>query len=590
MSPDAQSSNQPSKKDVSIGAYLLGRLKQLGVKHVFGQPGDFNMGFLDLIEDDEGIEWIGCCNEMNAGYAADGVNRVGVLVTTFGVGELSAMNAVAGAFSEMVPVVHIVGTPSTESQSQGALLHHTLGNGDFKIYHKMYENITVAQTVLSHHNAKDEIDRVLRECYIHSRPVYISIPTDICVKKIAADLSQPLVLTIPENVHEVEYAAINRVIGRIHKSANTIVLIDACASRHDISKELLDFINKTGFPFFTSPMGKSIIPENHPLFGGIYIGSVSEPHVKREVEEADLIISIGAIRSDFNTGGFTYHVSQAKTIELCYNRIKVFFATYEGVSMKHALPKITACIERMPSSTISPPYQHNLLEDDVKDQRITQNWFWHEVSSTLLQENDIIIGEMGTSVFGLMDIRFPPGSTFIGQILYGSIGYSVGACLGASLAATNVKERRRVCLFVGDGSFQVTAQEISTIIRHNLNPVIFLINNNGFTIERMLHGIKRKYNDIAQWKFDQTLEYFGGSNEVGRTVKLATKSDFKSFVSSILPATPSRIQFVEVMMDKYDAPRALIGTASFTAEEHMKEKVLPMLHEKLHKKEVSGEQ
>ncbi|CAG8512853.1 4970_t:CDS:2 [Acaulospora morrowiae] len=583
---------QPQSSNMGIATYLFGRLKQLGVKHVFGQPGDFNMGIIDVIEDEEGIEWIGCCNEMNAGYAADGyarVNKMGVLVTTFGVGELSAMNAIAGSFSEMIPVVHIVGTPSTEFQSQGAMLHHTLGNGDYKTYYKMYENITVAQTVLTHHNAKDEIDRVLKECYIRSRPVYISIPADICVKETFADLTQPLDFTIPENVHEVEYAAINKVVHHIHRSANVIVLIDACASRHNVVKEILDFIEKTGFPFFTSPMGKGIISEDHPLFGGIYIGSVSEPHVKNEVEKADLIISVGAIRSDFNTGGFTYHVSPAKTIELSNNYIKVFFATYGGVSMKHALPKITACLESMPGPQISPPYQHKILEDDVKDERITQNWFWHEVSSKILRKNDIVVGEMGTSIFGLMDIKFPSGVAFIGQILYGSIGYSVGACLGASLAATNFKEKRRVCLFVGDGSFQVTAQEMSTIIRHDLKPVIFFINNNGFTIERMLHGMDRKYNDISQWKFDKTLEYFGGSDKVCRTIKLSTKSEFESFASSQLPEIPSQILFVEVMMDKYDAPRALVGTACNTAEKHMKEKVLPKLHEELHRKTVAGE-
>jgi len=221
------------------------------------------------------------------------------------VGELSSINAIAGSYAEMVPVVHIVGTPSTISQAEGALLHHTLGNGDFKIYMKMYEGITVAQTSLNQENAKSEIDRVLRECYIKARPVYISLPVDVRCKEIEVveDLSNdPLDLSYPENPREVEDAALIQIIEEIHKSKRTIILADVGTSRYSTTKELLDFVEKSGFPVFTSPMGKGIISENHPSFGGIYIGSISEPHVKREVEEADLIISIGPLKTDFNTG------------------------------------------------------------------------------------------------------------------------------------------------------------------------------------------------------------------------------------------------------------------------------------------------
>ncbi|CAG8522135.1 14719_t:CDS:2 [Funneliformis mosseae] len=444
---------------MKVGTYLIKRLKELGIKHVFGVPGDFNMDILDFVEDEEGIEWIGGCNELNSGYAADGyarINKISALITTFGVGELSAINAIAGSFSEIVPVVHIVGTPSTKSQSEGAILHHTLGNGDFKIYKRMYEEITVAQTCLNQNNAKYEIDRVLRECYIKARPVYISLPFDVCHQEIdvATDLSEDLLsLSLPKNHHDVEYAAINQIVEIIRKANRVIVLVDAGTSRYNATNELLEFVEKTGLPFFTSPMGKGIISEDHPQFGGIYIGNVSESHIRSEVENADLIISVGAIKSDYNTGGFSYHVNQAKTIEFGHENVKVFFARYEDLSLKQILPKITSCLEDLHyNPQIQPPYQYRLLPEQIESKRIVQNWFWREISSKFLKPNDIIIADTGTSMFGLMDIKFPKGATFISQILYGSIGYSVGATLGAALAARNNQMKRRVILFVGDGS------------------------------------------------------------------------------------------------------------------------------------------
>ncbi|GES96149.1 pyruvate decarboxylase [Rhizophagus clarus] len=284
-------------------------------------------------------------------------------------------------------------------------------------------------------------------------------------------------------------------------------------------------------------MGKGVISENHPLFGGIYIGNVSEPHVQRGVKEADLILSIGSLKSDFNTGGFTYLVSAEKTIEFRHDRVKIFYAVYENVSMRQILPKLTSRLERQPSLTqVEPPYQYQPTMEETNSQQITQSWIWKEIASKFLKPNDIIVAETGTSLFGLMDVRFPEGATFISQVLYGSIGYSVGATLGATLAAKNNKIKRRIVLFVGDGSFQLTAQEISTMIRNNLDPIIFVLNNDGYTIERMIHGMERKYNDIQPWHYCKTLEYFGAGKK-GNTVKVSTKKELESFLTAsvVLP-------------------------------------------------------
>src|SRR3989338_10737001 len=162
---------------ITIGDYLLLRLKELGIDDIFGVPGDYNLGFLDQIAAYKGMEWIGTCNELNGAYASYGYARikgVGALVTTFGVGELSAINGIAGAYAEYVPVVHIVGVPATSIRANKSMVHHTLGDGRFNVFSDMYADITMAQTLLSENNAAAEIDRVLTVCWLKKRPVYIA--------------------------------------------------------------------------------------------------------------------------------------------------------------------------------------------------------------------------------------------------------------------------------------------------------------------------------------------------------------------------------------------------------------------------------
>lgn len=226
------------------------------------------------------------------------------MVTTFGVGELSAINAMAGAYSEHVPMVHIVGTPSTISQKSGLLLHHTLGNGNFNIFADMNKEISCAMAKLNDpYEAAAQIDHALRECWIQSRPVYITLPTDMVQKKIEGHrLKTPINLDYVTNDPDQEDYVVDVVLKSLHEAKNPIVLVDACAVRHRVLAEVHDLIDKTGLPVFVTPMGKSAVNESHSNYGGVYAGEGSLPDVKERVEAADLILTIGAIKSDFNTG------------------------------------------------------------------------------------------------------------------------------------------------------------------------------------------------------------------------------------------------------------------------------------------------
>jgi len=571
-----------SSSKITIGNYLLQRLKSLGIDIIFGVPGDYNLPFLDQIEDFDGIQWGNNCNELNASYAADGYARIrgiGALVTTFGVGELSAINGIAGSYAEMVPVVHIVGTPPTASQASGAILHHTLGNGDFRAFSNMYKEVTIAQTNLTKHNAVEEIDRVLTQCLLRGRPIYIGLPVDLSDYEINLDssTSKPLNLNIPRNPKDEHQAALEVVIDHAKKAQNIVVIVDACAIRHDMMKKVLKFLERTQLPVYVTPMAKGGIDENHPQFRGVFAGNCSTEQVQKEIYDADLILSIGSMNSDFNTGGFTYRLSKKKTIEMHTYHTKVFHAVYDKIDMRQLLPDLT---EHWPADKahqhIGKPFQIEKPVLDPKHQNeIVHAYFWYKLPY-FIPENSIVVAETGTSEFGVFNMHAPKGVTFLTQILWGSIGYSVGAALGAALAGKD--ENRRVFVLVGDGSFQPVCQEVSTMLRFKTNIVILLINNDGYTIEKLIHGPDRAYNNIQMWRYHKSFEYFGAGLKQNREQavtgfagQVKSRDEFEKTMEQVVKET-DKMHFVEVIMPAMDAPKSLIITIEGTREYKKRER------------------
>jgi len=563
--------SQDIKNPIDVAEYLFRRLQQVGVESVHGVPGDYNLVALDYIPK-VGLKWVGNCNELNAGYAADGYARVkgiSALVTTFGVGELSAVNAIAGAYSEYVPIVHIVGYPSTVSQRNGALLHHTLGNGDFTVFSRMSKEISCAVSMLnSQHEAAMLIDNAIRECYLKSRPVYISLPSDMVTKKVDGDrLNTPLDLEYPQNDQEAEDYVVDVVLKYLHAAKNPVILVDACAIRHRALKETHELIKKSGIPTFVAPMGKGAVDETLPNYGGVYAGDGSNAGVRERVESSDLVLSIGAIKSDFNTAGFTIRMSQLTTIDLHSYGCKVRYSEYPGVRMNGVLSKVTAKLGKL--NIESGPNPNNNIPDketSSTEPTIKHAWFWPKLGQWL-KKDDVLITETGTSNFGIWETRFPAGVNAISQVLWGSIGYATGSCQGAALAAkeSNIK---RTILFTGDGSFQLTAQEVSTMIRNKLAPIIFVICNKGYTIERLIHGWKDSYNDVQEWKYKDIPRVFGAEEGSVLTYRVETKEEVEKLFQDeeFSSGETQKMRFVELVMPWDDAPAALKAVAAAAAK------------------------
>ncbi|OKH53774.1 indolepyruvate decarboxylase [Calothrix sp. HK-06] len=542
----------------TVGDYLVLRLKQIGAKHIFGVAGDYNMEFLDYIVNQEGIELVTTCNELNAAYTADGygrINGIAALVTTFGVGELSAINGIAGAYAEHVPVVAITGAPSTKIQSSGALVHHTLGTGDFSIFAQMYEKVTTAQAYLTPENATAEIDRVLGACLLVKLPVYISIPMDVATSEVAPphdSFMAPHFKSDPATLAD----AVDASVRMLDKASKPVIIADVGVDRYQLQEQLRSLLDVTGYPYATMTMGKGLIEETHPQFIGIYNGAISEDYVRRRVEEADCVLSIGVLMTDFNTGKFSAKLDPSRTIEVHGQHLKIKGEQYNNVGMQDFLEVLSKHLKHRDTETLNlKPKKENLDAGFTTPFQpnstgtITQQRFWYRFAQ-FLKEDDIVVAETGTCLFGGAVIPIPKGTSYIGQVLWGSIGYSVGSVLGCAFAAP----QRRAILLVGDGSFQMTAQELSTMLRYDLKPIIILFNNDGYTIERDIHGEKMPYNDIQPWNYHKLHEIFGNN---GWGVKVSTEAELESALVSS-EQNRDKLTFIEVVMDKMDSPENLL--------------------------------
>ena len=540
-----------SHPTITVAEYILHRLTEVGVQHLFGVPGDYNLRFLDYVIAHEVITWVGNANELNAAYAADGYARVkgvGALLTTFGVGELSAINGIAGSYAEYLPVVHIVGAPATTAQREHALLHHTLGDGDFGHFSRAQAEVTVAQATLRIADAAAEIDRVIATALREHRPGYLVVPADVAVSAIAPPAA-PLRLREPAFSGRAFDAFLARAHEMLARANSAVVLADFLADRFDVQPLLRRLIRAGRFPHTTLSMGKGLLDETDPAFLGTYAGRASAAPVRDRVVNADVVVAVGVRFTDFTTAGFTQDIADERLIDIQPFSARIGEERYEPLPMAKALLGLIGVVEEL-ARTWHGPSTNLQVRGPHGGGELNQVELWSQIER-FLQPNDIVVAEQGTAFSGIAMKRFPKGVTLIGQPLWASIGYSLPAAYGAQLAAPH----RRVVLLIGDGAAQFTAQELGSMLRDGLKPVIVLINNGGYTIERAIHGTSQPYNDIASWNWlVLPLAMMGGG-----TRSLALRADSTEGLERALAsaATADSLVFLEAHLPACDIPTLL---------------------------------
>jgi TPP-dependent 2-oxoacid decarboxylase len=548
----------------TVAGYLFNRLAEAGVVSVFGVPGDYNLGLLDAVADRPAMAWAGMATEQGAGYAADSYARLrglGALVTTFGVGELSALNAVAGAYAESVPVVHIVGTPALAARQDGTTLHHNLPGAGFGHFARMAAEVTVAQADLRPATAPAEIDRVLAAAVRASRPVYLTIPADVASAPVAAPAA-PLQVSRPGD--DPDPAVLRAFADRARRllgGANTAsVLVGHLAARYHVASDVARLAAAADLPVAVLSMAKGDFPETDPSFAGLYAGAASAKRARLAVEDTDVLITVGVTLADTVTGGGTHHLPVAGRIDLAPDRAAIGNTSYPGIGLQHSLAVLTSAVRdaRIQPRTDLADLAAAEADPAGTDGQLTQRSLWASLQDFLLP-GDLVIADQGTAFYGAAGLTLPEGAQLIGQPMWASIGWTLPAALGASLGAPD----RRVVLVIGDGAMQQTAAELGTLLAQGAAPVIIVLNNGGYAIERAIHSPAATYHRIPQWDWT-ALPTALGLTSSPLTIRAASHRKLTRALRGAI-RNAGRLILIEAVLDLDDAPPMLRDLTSVLA-------------------------
>lgn len=549
----------------TLGSHLARRLVQIGVTDVFSVPGDFNLTLLDHLIAEPGLNLIGCCNELNAGYAADGYARsrgVGACVVTFTVGGLSVLNAIAGAYSENLPLICVVGGPNSNDYGTNRILHHTIGLPDFSQELRCFQTVTCFQAVVNNlEDAHELIDTAISTSLKESKPVYISISCNLPAIPHPTFSREPVPFALSPRLSNqmgleaaVEATAefLNKAVKPVLVGGPKLRVAKAC----DAFVELAD---ASGYALAVMPSAKGLVPEHHPHFIGTYWGAVSTAFCAEIVESADAYLFAGPIFNDYSSVGYSLLLKKEKAIIVQPDRVVIANGPAFGcVLMKDFLKALS---KRLKRNTTAYDNYHRIyvpegqpLKCEPKEALRVNVLFQH--IQKMVSSETAVIAETGDSWFNCQKLKLPRGCGYEFQMQYGSIGWSVGATLGYAQAVPE----KRVIACIGDGSFQVTAQDVSTMLRCGQKTIIFLINNGGYTIEVEIHD--GPYNVIKNWNYTGLVDAIHNGEGKCWTTKVRCEEELVEAIEEATGPKKDCLCFIEVIVHKDDTSKELLEWGS----------------------------
>jgi indolepyruvate decarboxylase len=525
----------------TVAEYIVQQLAALGIKHVFGVPGDYAFPIDLAVERSNEVTWIGCSNELNAAYAADGyarINGAAALCTTFNVGSAAALAGVMGCKAERVPIFHIVGVPSTGLQRAGLHMHHSYGDGNLEQFAHYHEVSVCASAYLTDYNAIEEVSKVIQAAAQWRMPVYIQIPEDYALAPVIGTPAQGhrfgQLRPIESDSRQLS-SALETIRQRIAGANYSIILASFTIQRYGLTKAFEDLLDKTGIYFATTGMSKGIISESHKQFIGMYNGEFSL-NVSHIVEGADLVLDIGGVLfCDGETGEFSDHLDPSKVITVWPDRVEIGISgqTYRPVYIEDIIVGLTddsSKIKELPTH-VKPRLKWEMAEKTVLKDVFSQ-------LSELLKPGDILVSDTGVGDLIATLFTLPDGVDFQHALLWGSIGWGTGAGLGVALAAD---PKRRVVLLQGDGGHQCTAAQIGVMGKYGVNPIIILLNNDIYGIEEVVLGNQKprhvqEFNKIAQWNYYGIPEAMGCNRWLTRWVDFTEIRHLQKAIESLRQA------------------------------------------------------
>ena len=545
-----------SDNSTTVGSYLASRLEEIGLKHYFAVPGDYNLVLLDKLLENKNLKMISCCNELNAGYAADGYCRAtggaSAVFVTYSVGGLSLLNAVAGAYAEDLPMIAVSGGPNTNSEAEFEMLHHTLGLLDYDYQRDIFSKVTAeAVTIHDPREAPTQIDHAIQTALRFRKPVYIEIACNIADAVTSAPnvrsfggptASDPLSLN----------AAVDRAVELLNAATKPVLVAGVKLRSFGAEANFQKLADASGYAIASMPNAKGFFNEQHPHYMGIYWGPVGTPGCGEIVDSSDLCLFAGGTFTDYTTTGHAALINPDKVIQARPNSVVFPNQTFSNVKLTEFLELLATKLKPNDGSMIA----YNRIKEEVTPLRpgtpeteLSTRQLFSRIQQ-MLDPDSAVIAETGDSWFNGMQLNLPEGARFEVQMQYGSIGWSVGATLGYSVGAPD----RRPIALIGDGSFQLTAQEVSTIIRYGLKPIIFLINNGGYTIEVEIHD--GPYNTIKNWNYAELVHVFNSEDGNGFSCKASTEGELEEAIKQATAHDGPAL--IEVLIHRDDCSKDLL--------------------------------
>jgi len=484
----------------TIGGYLIQRLQDYGLTDIFGIPGDFVLQFYGMLEESD-LRVIGCTREDNAGYAADGYARVhglGAVCVTYCVGGLSLCNSIAGAYAEKSPVIVISGSPGIQERVNDPLLHHRVR--DFNTQREVFEKITCASASLDDPlTAFREIDRCLEAAVRYKRPVYLEIPRDR-IHSEALVPHQPHMAELKSDKHALS-AAIEEARERLETAQQPVIVAGIEIHRFGLREEVLKLAEQNNIPMCATLLGKSVVSERHPLYLGVYEGAMGRKEVTKYVEQSDCVILLGTFMTDINLGIYTAKLDPGKCIYATSEQLRIGHHHFHDVVLADFVKTLG---KKKLSSLKKPqlPAPREVEHDFDVDSPVTNRSLFAHINE-ILDDDFVVVADVGDSLFGAADLTIHKHTEFLSPAYYTSMGFAIPAALGVQVADRNF----RPLVLVGDGAFQMTSMELSTIVRNEFNPIVVVLNNKGYTTERFLQD--GPFNDILNWNYHRVPDLLG---------------------------------------------------------------------------------
>jgi indolepyruvate decarboxylase len=543
-----------SVTSLSIGQYLIRRLSDYGLRHVFGLPGDYVLSFYSMLEHSP-LDLVNCTREDCAGYAADAyarVNGMGALCVTYGVGGLSVANSVAGAYAEKSPVVMISGAPGVAERASDPLLHHRVR--EWRTQLEVFEKICAASLeIVDPATAFRDIDFLLDTAWRLKRPVYLELPRDMVA--VVPDQIRPY--TQPERRSDPDALAeaVREAAARIAAAKRPVIIAGIELHRYGLQADAVALAEASGIPIAATMLAKSVVSEVHPLYVGLYEGAMGRQEVTAFVEESDCLILLGTILTDIDLGIFTAKLEATKSICATSEDIRISHHHFLDVLLDDFIRGLVAARPRatprqLPLGPAAAAGPFTLAPDAP----ITTTRLVRRLDESL-DDKTIVIADVGDALFASSELVIRGQTQFIAPAYYTSMGFATPAALGAKMARPDLK----VIALVGDGAFQMTGMELSTIVRRGLAVTVIVLDNKGYGTERLLH--EGTFNDINPWQYQLLPKVLGG----GTGYEVRTEGEFDVALSRALADT-SGMSLIRVHIGLEDRSHTLDRLAAGLAK------------------------